>query len=352
MPIKNLTDVTVKSLPTPPKGHVFYIDEDLPGFAVRVTSNGAKSYVLTYGKDRKRITLGSVGIVPLRDARKRARDILADFQLNGSQKPSQTLREARETYLKTGQWKPSTALENRRLLERHLEPIEDTPLSSLTTADIMDIIDGLVDTPSERAHAFTAIKSFTRWSAARGYSVDLLASLRKPKTAPPRSRTLTSGEIATLLKQTPSWGVYGVLLELLLLTGQRVGQFVPFTGTVTNDRILWTATTMKGNRDHQIPLTSHVNTLLSQLKPFNNFSTAHTRFLEATKMAHFTRHDLRRSFASGLQRLGTPREHIETLLAHRPPKLIATYHHYDYFDECRTALENWEKHLYPPTRSG
>jgi integrase len=314
-----------------------------------VTANGAKSYVLTYGTQRKRITLGHVGIVPLKEARKRARDILAEHQLSGMKTATPLFREARDTYLHTGQWKPSTAKENRRLLERHFTDLENKSLDTLTTANIMVVIDGLIATPSERAHAFTAIKSFIRWSAGRGYSTDLLASLRKPKTAPPRARTLTDEEIRTVLKATPSWGTYGLLLELLLLSGQRVGQFAPtFTGTVTNDRMTWPASAMKGNREHSFPLSDRINTALGQLTHFNNFSTAHTRFLTETKMAHFTRHDLRRTFASGWQRLGIPVEVTEAALAHRSGTMAGVtgiYQRYDYFSEVQKALTKWERHL-------
>ena len=68
MPSIALTDLTVRNLKPVPGKRVTYLDKALKGFGVRVTEHGAKSYVLTYGEDRKRITLGIVG-TPRRNSR-------------------------------------------------------------------------------------------------------------------------------------------------------------------------------------------------------------------------------------------------------------------------------------------
>ena len=88
--------------------------------------------------------------------------------------------------------------------------------------------------------------------------------------------------------------------------------------------------------------------LISQLTAFNNFSTAHTRFLKESGIAHFTRHDLRRTMASGWQRLGVPVSVTEVALAHRSGSLagvIGIYQRYDYFNEVKDALNKWQRHL-------
>ena len=198
MPALNLTDFTIRNIKPPEHGQVTYWDTSLPGFNVRVSQGGSLTYCLVYGSDRRRVSLGRVGVVALKDARKCAKDLLAEYQLSGHKTASPLFKDSRETYLKIGQWKPSTAAENRRLLERHFTDIEDKSLDTVTAADIMAVIDDLIDTPSEAAHAFTAIKSFIRWSAGRGYCADLLASLRKPKTAPPRARLLTDDEMTVV----------------------------------------------------------------------------------------------------------------------------------------------------------
>src|SRR5687768_13344215 len=84
VPTIALTDLTVRNLKPVAGKRVTYLDKAIKGFGVRVTDTGQKSFVLTYGEDRKRIKLGDVGIIALKDAREKAKDILAKRQLNGA----------------------------------------------------------------------------------------------------------------------------------------------------------------------------------------------------------------------------------------------------------------------------
>ncbi len=62
----------------------------------------------------------------------------------------------------------------------------------------------------------------------------------------------------------------------------------------------------------------------------------------------WTRHDLRRTVASGLARLGTPPHVIEALLGHSHPtgsRLGSVYQVHSYEREIRAALEAWHGHL-------
>jgi integrase len=56
-------------------------------------------------------------------------------------------------------------------------------------------------------------------------------------------------------------------------------------------------------------------------------------------------HDLRRSFSSGLARLGVDDEIRERLLAHIPEKLKRTYNVYDFMLEKKRALDLWSVRL-------
>ncbi|HEV8678084.1 MAG TPA: Arm DNA-binding domain-containing protein, partial [Stellaceae bacterium] len=77
-----LSDMTVQKLPVPEGAAAkLYADDSIPNFAVRVTQRGAKSFVLTVGKERQRITIGRYPIVTLAKAREKARHILAEREL-------------------------------------------------------------------------------------------------------------------------------------------------------------------------------------------------------------------------------------------------------------------------------
>jgi len=84
MPTITLTDLAVRNLKPVAGKRVTYLDKSLKGFGVRITENGIKTFVLTYGEDRKRVKLGDVGLIRLADAREKAKDILGERQFNGA----------------------------------------------------------------------------------------------------------------------------------------------------------------------------------------------------------------------------------------------------------------------------
>jgi integrase len=58
-----------------------------------------------------------------------------------------------------------------------------------------------------------------------------------------------------------------------------------------------------------------------------------------------TPHDFRRSVATGLARLGIPRDDRLAVLAHAYGDVHEIYDHYDRLPQKRAALETWERHL-------
>lgn len=65
-------------------------------------------------------------------------------------------------------------------------------------------------------------------------------------------------------------------------------------------------------------------------------------------MPHFVPHDFRRTFASGLQRLGVRLEVTEALLGHVSGSLggiRGVYQRYDYAKEKREAIDQWELYV-------
>ena len=80
-----LTDLSIKRLRVPVNGRVTYTDDTLPGFSVRVTASGVKTFTLMYGRNRKRITIGRYPAITLAEARAKARELgvsVSVFQSN------------------------------------------------------------------------------------------------------------------------------------------------------------------------------------------------------------------------------------------------------------------------------
>lgn len=353
-----LNEVTVKHLAPPEKGFKIYLDKTGPkGFGVRVTDKGAKAYVLTYGKERKRVTLGDVGVVTIKTARDRAKNILAEHQLSGDRTPSPATKDALDRFLAHYQQKnkPSTVKETERLLNRFL-PVEGK-LSDLTRSSMVSLIDG-IDSVSERRHFFTAAHTFFRW--ARRYDhPNPLEGVEKPAKSLSRDRLITADEVKAIWAATLQMGTYGLLCRLLIVTGQRLNQIVMLQADYVDrskKTIIWPPKLMKTNKEFLFPYGDLLHSLLPQGdglfftteegKPFNNWSNSHTKLLDLCKVPHFTRHDFRRFYSSTHSELGTPPHIRELLLSHSVGSVVQqTYDRYSYLSEKRTAQAAYESHL-------
>jgi hypothetical protein len=147
------------------KSRVTYWDEGgLPGFGVRVGAR-RKTFVLVLNCGH-RIKLGQYPLISLKDARQQALRRLSDP--NGQKRPevAPPAGEVVEKFLEIhhARSKPRWRKEQERLLTRHLlKQHKDTPLNRVATQDILAIIDGLQELPSEQLHAYRALKTMFTW---------------------------------------------------------------------------------------------------------------------------------------------------------------------------------------------
>ncbi|MCZ6589314.1 MAG: Arm DNA-binding domain-containing protein [Alphaproteobacteria bacterium] len=75
-----MTSRSVAALKPPAEGRVEYFDASLPGFALRVSESGRRTWVVLYRVNGRlrRYTFGTYPMMPLADARDRASDALRD----------------------------------------------------------------------------------------------------------------------------------------------------------------------------------------------------------------------------------------------------------------------------------
>src|SRR5690606_29019646 len=76
-------------------------------------------------------------------------------------------------------------------------------------------------------------------------------------------------------------------------------------------------------------------------RPFSGFSKSKAALDETCGVSSGTLHDLRRSAATHMGRLGVRQEHIERVLGHAIEGVAGTYNRYSYLEEKRAALELW-----------
>lgn len=365
-----ITDQFLKRLKAPANGRVTYSDESVPGFGIRVSASGVKSFTLLVGRNRKRITIGRYPLVSLSEARARARELVAERVLGKDDLPPMTFGEAVPLFIASrygGDYiKPRTRDETERLLNRHFVPkFRYDQLAVIKTHEIADVIDKLRKTPSIAHHAFGAIRLFFRWAEGRQYVLrSPCAILQPPSPSRPRERVLARAEIKTLLMNVREHaGTFPTIVELLLLTGQRRGEI----SSLRAEWIDWEKRTItfpsaitKNKRAHTLPFGPRVGELLRRgetkgllfpaartegKRTFAGWSKSKGKLDRECGFPYWTLHDLRRTFATNLAALGVAVHVTEKVLNHVSGSLggiVGVYQRHTYEKEMREAIDLWE----------
>ena len=194
----------------------------------------------------------------------------------------------------------------------------------------------------------------------------------RPDTSTARERVLTDAELRWFWLACDELGEpFGPLLKLALLTGQRRNEVAGMTrAELSADGATWTlpASRTKNKRPHIVPLSRASQDLISSVhviagKPGYVFTTngrSHVSGWSKTKrridakiaelagqdVPPWTIHDLRRTCAAGLQRLGVPLPVTERVLNYVSGSfagIVGVYQRHEYAEERREALERWAK---------
>ena len=370
MPAISLTDISVRSLKLPERGQVTYWDANLPGFGVRVSQGGAKSFVVVYGQNRRRHTIGGYPTLSLKTARSEAKRLQAELVLGVHKKSSTTFSDALERYIETCRQKnkPRTVSDYRRIFKRHFR-FGKVQLKDITRADIQRLLDKLRATPSEQNHAFVALRIFFNW-AAREELIETspMVNMRPIGKSGSRDRILSDSELSNVTEAALEHPYpFGPIIMLLALTGQRRGEIAALEWEWI-DRVEQTitlpTTLTKNKRLHVFPYGDRTAELLEALPrtgaylfparteaatTFNGWGKSKARFDTGLDgVQPYTLHDLRRTFSSTLARLNTPIHVTEKLLNHVSGTIsgvAAIYNRHSYMEEMREAIAAYEAHL-------
>jgi integrase len=357
-----LTDISIRSLKPPTRGQKTHFDETLTGFGVRVSPGGTRTFVLMYGPSRRLVSIGRVGIVTLADARDKARQLLAQETLGVAERSSVPVKDALDLFFSAAEsrLRPRTLADYRRLLTRHLRKLSKRSIGALTTRDVTEAIDVLVATPSEQNHAFAAMRTFFRFCVRRGLMQrSPLEGVPMPARIASRDRVLESSEITSVLQAAAVIGYpFGTIVQLLVHTGQRKGEISGLCWSWIDQEkrtITIPALISKNRRQHTLPYGKQVTAILANVPKGNdalfrvhNWDQRTDDLRTAAAVPHFTLHDLRRTYASGMAALGIPPHVVEKLLNHVTGTISgvsAIYNRYQYWDEQVEAVTRWEAQL-------
>ena len=401
-----LTETIVASATCPVgKPDVVLFDSVLPGFGLRVTAGGARTFVLQYkalGK-RRRVTIGRYGELTLAQARRKAEALRG--AIREGRDPALERRErlraqhAAEAEAKTRaaieaftvgrlieQWTrlalPDRSASYRSYVPRALRTLLkdwlEVPVERLGRADVVRLLDeakvkrGPIAANRLRAYAC----SCWSWAEKRGtVAVNPWRQVPKPSKERSRERVLTDREIRDFWHATEALDYpWRGLLRTLLLTGQRRGEVAGMTWEEVDLRAAeWRlpGTRTKNGRPHTVPLSPAMLALLAEQPRFTSglvfegargtapsgFGNVKDRLDRAMRAAAeadgralpaWTIHDLRRTVATGLQRLGVRLEVTEAVLNHvsgSKTGIVAVYQRHQWDAEKRAALEAWARHV-------
>jgi integrase len=394
-----LTDAAIKRVALPPP-RPFLWDSTVPGFGVRLYSSGRHVFVFQYrtrSRQQRRMSGPIVGTISLNRARKWAGDLHAAVRRGLDPAAEERRKREKEAdpeaafytieavvsdflkyRLEARNRAPKYIKDCRRALDRFVLPAwKGRDVRDIRRADVTALVRRIVDhlgaTPAaNRAHeTIAALFSFCAHDGKIEQSP--AAGLERPAEERGRDRVLTDEELALVWQAAGRlrypWGLW---LRLLLLTGAREREVARLrVEDCDREDWLWNlkASETKAKRATTIPLSRVAVEDLGKLdwparghfltrgwgpKPNASHITAFShgkRLIDAglgDAVAHWCIHDLRRTVANGLGRLGVQPHVIAAVLNHAPRRIqgvTALYNRYDYLGEKREALEHWAEHL-------
>lgn len=383
--LRPFTDVFLRKLKPPLAGRPEYYDSMVPGFGIRLTPGGAKTFfvVCRYRGGFRRVTLGRYPTVTLEKARRRANDTLT--AISDGIDPQQQKRAARanvddlfpavvDTFI-SGYCKhhnrASTVAETQRLLHAvYVTRWKTRRPQDITKRDILDVLDDIMgqNKPSAARHAFATIRKFFNWCVERELvELSPCLTIKPPAKANNRERVLSDAELAAILNATTmqSWP-FGPIVQLLALTAQRRGEVVGMQWDELDlTSKLWTIPGIrtKNHRPHSVPLTATAVGIITALPRFSStfvfpargkpdraylgYSKGKRELDQLAKQHDWTLHDLRRTAATGMACAGVQPHVVERVLNHVSGTfggVAGVYNRFAYLDEMRQALSAWEAH--------
>lgn len=393
---KALTTKTVEAAKPDPDKRREIPDPALSGLYLVVQRSGAKSWALRYryaGKPKK-LTLGRwplMGVAAARAAASEAIEAVEHGDDPGAAKQAAKAErmEAQlserdkvqtlfDLYTKRHLSKLKSGPTVTRELERHvMERWGARNIQDIQRRDVIELLDAITDTgrvvTANRVRAY--VSTFMNWCVEREViTVSPCAGVKPPAKEASRDRVLSDDEIRWFWQACDDIGQpWGALAKLLLLTGQRRGEAVGLTDAeISGDEWHLAADRTKNGRAHVVPLTDAAQSVLANIgrvgnrwifttngtAPVCGFTKGHGRICkrmaaiaadercEPVEIPRWTLHDLRRTCATGMARLGIPVRVTEAVLNHSSGTaagIVSVYQRHDYADEKRQALEAWAR---------
>jgi integrase len=364
------------TLPAGKREHIYW-DDDVAGLGLRLREGGSRTWVYRYrvGNTQRKMKLGSAKAVPLVTARANAAKLEARVRLGEDPAAVREIakRDAGYTFdlvaerfldARRPELRPATILEYERHLRRDAKSLHRLPITAVTQADIAKLLSKATGPVSANRLRSTLHATFV-WTMQQGTVLPAgnpVANTEK-RTERSRDRVLSDTELKTI------WAALGDddharILKLLILTGARADEIGGLKWReLKDDAIELPGNPVKNGRPYTILLSRPAKTIVAAIPRTDRvhvFGRDDTGFQGWSKcklrldqklgdaVAAWVVHDLRRTAASGMQRLGVRVEVIERVLNHVSGSfrgVAGIYQRDAMADGVRTALQRWGRHV-------
>jgi integrase len=394
-PARLLTDKAIKALKSDPDGAYRAPDLRAKGLALRVATDGGKTWDLSFrikGAGVRRLSLGRYEDDSLEQARQRAneltsaarlgRDLIAEKKAAREEHDqSFTVQRLVSEYMRrcvAGRLR--TAGEIERILKRGLAPLMTRNASEIKRRDLRQLLDAVADQGREReaGKRRQVIGSMFKWALGRDIvennPADGLSSYGAGK---PRERVLSDDEIRALWQwlddsRNIDIAVAGIL-KLQLCLGARVGEISGMStselSTDAKGRLLWNlpAERAKNKRARITPILGLAKEIINSrsgeiLFPSPSGEAFYSDLVgqrlncrrDKLPVAGFVSHDLRRTASTGMVKLGLPLELVALTIGHSAGEasarastsiLLRHYIYDEFIDRKAEALAKWDRRL-------
>lgn len=372
----------------------FLWDDGIKGFGAKITKSGAVSYILQFrmgGREAstRRYTIGSHGSpwTPATAREEAQRLFLLIAQgIDPVEVEKQRRREAVDlafsNYAERFErscvgrgWKVLVA----RSFRIHVKPVLGSkPLPKITRSDVVAVFDRMPDCQvANRRNVFAVLRRMFRWAVSRG-DIDRspMEGMETPPAVKARDRWLSDQELARIWEHAPkTHHCFGPIVRLLIVTGQRREEVSSLSWEeLEQHERMWTlpGDRAKNGEPNRVPLNELAVAVLDAVAGKSTWPRRGKVFSTSTgggftgyhkgkekldrmvaedggdQIAPWRLHDLRRTLATGFQRLGVRFEVTEAVLNHvggSRAGVAGIYQRHDWKAEKREALDLWNNHV-------
>lgn len=379
MPKIRFTDRGVMSLKPVAGKQVDYFDERLPGFGLRVSPSGHRSWIVLYraGGRLRRFTLGAYPHLSLADARVKAKLAMSNVVQGGdpaaekrAARRAETFAELAEEYLeKHAKVRKRSWREDERMIECDLLPAwRHVKAKDISRRDVRQRIEKVVErgAPIQANRLFALVRKMFNFGIQR----DVVASnpcmgLGQPTPNRQRDRVLSADEIRAVWQALePERPLIAASVKLRLLTAQRGAEILSMRWEhldIANGWWTIPGELAKNGRSHRVPLSREALAILHEVRRLSDdarevfpspngagsmqYAQKAVERIRKAASIQFTGHDLRRTAASHMTSMGISRLTVGKLLNHVESGVTAVYDRHSYDREKREALEAWGQRL-------